>query len=357
MSHHLRRRRQGPSELVTLLLLSLASAGTATRAARAQAPATSAQAPPTPTPACQFQGRAIVDRDVRLFSSATGGQTIARFTGTEGALQVSFLTEGSRAQVTTGTGTGSFRLDGYVEASEVPVYTTRALRVVTPNLWISQARKIIVLAGAIAGAQGRLKAKIVLKDPLVQSFSAWGDCDAFSLKQGSPAAWQPGKHRGYTAKAPTLELYDTWQSDRHTIVTLQRSDVGPGPLLWSSEARDAFVHVEYHGDISIAAWARTSDLEALPPGETVDTPPTLLRISSRRLSLAGSPKVVKTDRELAIRTGASAGAPIVGRVEKETEVYLVDIVGSWASVLPKAMNLLPEGDGQFWVPAAELGAR
>jgi hypothetical protein len=127
-------------------------------------------------------------------------------------------------------------------------------------------------------------------------------------------------------------------------------------VLWSTETQNGFVHVEYHGDISVDAWARASDVTALPPGETMDVPPTVLHVSHRRLKVDGSPKLVKTDKELVIRASPSATATVLGRVEKGTEMYLTDIVAGWASVLPKAMNLLPEGEAQFWVLAADLGA-
>ena len=47
--------------------------------------------------------------------------------------------------------------------------------------------------------------------------------------------------------------------------------------------------------------------------------------------------------------------PVVGRIEANTETYVLDIVAGWASVLPKSLNVTPHGDYQFWVKASELG--
>lgn len=73
-----------------------------------------------------------------------------------------------------------------------------------------------------------------------------------------------------------------------------------------------------------------------------------------RLALPGTPRVVRTTREVPLRTAAKEGEP-VGIIESGAETYVLDVVAGWASVLPKSLDVMPIENGQFWVKKAELG--
>jgi hypothetical protein len=47
--------------------------------------------------------------------------------------------------------------------------------------------------------------------------------------------------------------------------------------------------------------------------------------------------------------------PPIGYIEAGGEMYVMETVVGWSSVLPRALNLLPPGDHSFWVPAYEVG--
>ena len=64
---------------------------------------------------------------------------------------------------------------------------------------------------------------------------------------------------------------------------------------------------------------------------------------------------MKTTRELPLRLSAKEADAAIGVIEPDTEVYVMDTVGSWAKVLPKSLHVLPIGEQSFWVKSADLG--
>jgi hypothetical protein len=132
---------------------------------------------------------------------------------------------------------------------------------------------------------------------------------------------------------------------------------GTGALLFfSNEQSGGMVHVEYHADIIVDAWARATDLTALPPGETMDQIATLPpRRGTPRLALPGNPRVVRALREVPLRGAAKDAATILGVIEPEAEAYVIDIMAGWVSVMPKALDVVPLDGGAFWVKKSELG--
>ena len=69
--------------------------------------------------------------------------------------------------------------------------------------------------------------------------------------------------------------------------------------------------------------------------------------------------MVRAPKRTSIRLEPATNAPEIGTLEVGTEVYLIDIVAGWASVLPRSLTVMPAGEHQFWVDANDLrvGAR
>ena len=65
--------------------------------------------------------------------------------------------------------------------------------------------------------------------------------------------------------------------------------------------------------------------------------------------------MVKPARDVPLRAAAKESEATIGVVEPGAETFVLDVVAGWASVMPKAMNVLPGPDGQFWVKASDLG--
>jgi hypothetical protein len=304
--------------------------------------------------ACTIQGEAQMPKDLEIYDASQAGRAIARFSGGASALTVTELPAGSsgRARVETGIGVGSFRISGFIDVTKIPVFTARRVTIKTGHLWIGKHRKVSVL-----GSSGtNLRVKKSLSSPISQSFTTTAACSAFTLEERTPPGWQvPGHARGYVVKKDQVELYEE-ASTSNLVTVLQRAAGSEGVLLWSSARKGGWVHVQYHGEIVIDAWARASDLEALPPGETMDeVKRPVTRRSPPRLVLAEQPQLVRTTRDVALRDAASDGATVIGRIEPGTETYVLDTVAGWASVLPKSLHVAPISDGTFWAKASELG--
>ncbi|HMR75116.1 MAG TPA: hypothetical protein PKD61_08390 [Polyangiaceae bacterium] len=305
-------------------------------------------------PACSVSGEAEMPVNLPIYDKADGGTPIARFSGGDTALRATdfFASAGKRVAVETGTGTGSFRISGFTDASKVPVFSAHRLSVVPGHLYIAPHQRLEVTSGA----NNRLKVKKRITTPIHQTFNTWVDCSSLTLARKSSTSHTVSGHaRGYVLKKDNVELYDTWQKDRTLVTVLNKAAGSTGVLLWSEEQRGGWVHVEYHGEVIINAWARSRELRALPRGETMDVKRgAVTKRSPPQLKLADTPKVVKTTKEIPIRSAAKDDAPIIGKIEADTETYVLDIMAGWASVLPKSLNVAPHGDGQFWVKASDV---
>jgi hypothetical protein len=133
-------------------------------------------------------------------------------------------------------------------------------------------------------------------------------------------------------------------------------DLASGLLLWSTERRGALARVEYHGEVVIDAWAKASDFRVLPWGETEDhQKPPVSKRQAPHLAFAAAPKEVTTTSQVTIRSAARTTAPVAGTIDPGTAIYVMDIVAGWASVMPKALDVAPQGEAGFWVKASDLG--
>ncbi len=303
---------------------------------------------------CTLSGKAEMPVNVVIYDKADGGSAIARFTGGETRLALSqpFAQGGKRAYVATGTGTGSFRVDGWTDVTKVPIFTSRNVPIVAGHVWIGAHRQVEVTASS--GSRFKIQKRVTT--PLRQTFNGWADCSALTLSGGTPLVSEvPGNARGYVLRKDTAELYDTWAKDKTLVTVLHKAPETTGVLLWSEEQRGGFVRVTYNGEVMIDAWARAAELRALPRGETMDVArPSVTKSQPPRLALANNPKVVTTQKELPLRIAAREDGQVIGVVEAVTELYVLDVVAGWASVLPKSLHVAPHGDGQFWVKNSEL---
>jgi hypothetical protein len=295
-----------------------------------------------------------MERDVPLYSERQGDDIVARFGGAEVPLLASDFpaTPTLRVPMQTGSGTGSFRIPGYVQVSKIPLYTRERVPVVAEHVWIGIGRTVTF----VSASPGRLTVKKRLQTPIQQALTGSAPCSAFTLASATQPAWNvPGEARGYVLKSNSLELFNSSAADRTSVFTLQRAPDSTGVLLWSTERRQGFVHVEYHGDLIIDAWARAADLQALPPGETMDQlRPPVVQHGTPRLSFQTKPTLVRSTKLIPIRINAKDSAKIIGHIEPDTELYLLDTIAGWASALPRSLNLLPHGDNQFWIKSADV---
>lgn len=313
-----------------------------------------ARADVTQVTSCTLSGNTLPAIDAVIYEKAAGTAAIAKLTGGRVGVSLSdFLAGGSdRVRVKTSAGAGGFRVEGWVDASKLSLFVNKNVAVVQNHVWIGAQREVTV----IGAGSGKLRVKRQVGSPFNQAFMGWADCGALTLTATTPNGWTPpGKARAYVAKKD-VDLYDSGDDGRSVVTQLTPDSSSDGIVLWSTERKGGWVHVEHHSDVVIDAWARASDLKALPRGETQDSQ---AAATSRRnppiLKLSGNAKTATSPKDLTLRASAGEKGKSIGVLESGAEVYVLDIVAGWASVLPKALHVSPVGDGQFWVKASELG--
>ncbi|MGC4091844.1 MAG: hypothetical protein QM756_28965 [Polyangiaceae bacterium] len=307
--------------------------------------------PPSASTTCTLRG--VSEPRINADIEDGQGHVVARFSGAATPLMVSDfpLDARGKVRVETGTGAGGFRIRGFLAVADLPLYSAVDVPVVVDHLWIAAGRPITF----VASAPGRLRIEKRSTQPLAQTFSAWAPCNTLALAGGSLTAFTPaGNARGYVLKKTSLDLFD--QPSGSLLTTLSRARDGDGVLFFSSEQRGDWISVEHHSDVVVQAWVRSKDLLALPPGESMDQlMPRTTQRSPARLAIQGEPRIVKPVREVPLRAAARENDAPIGVVEPGAETYVLDVVAGWASVMPKALNVVPGPEGQFWVKTSDLG--
>lgn len=303
---------------------------------------------------CVIQGKTTPPANLEIFDQPAGGKAVARFSGSVTYAALSELSArllDRRARVKTGNGSGGFRIDGYVDATQLGAFTKSLVRSIPGHVWIGQGREVRLMGADTTGVKIEKK----LTTPIGQTFGAQTACETLTLDpQVPPGTEVPGNARGYVAKE-SFDLYSEASKDATAVLTLYPS-TDAGILFWSERRQGGWVHLHYSGEVVIEGWARAKDLKPLPRGETMDQPVGAIRKrEGARLGLAEEPRVVTAPKDVPIRGESSDTAPVIGMIESGTETYVTQVVAGWASVLPKSLHVVPPADRHFWVSAKDLG--
>lgn len=292
--------------------------------------------------ACNLKGRARVDKGTLL--RGPGGDTVARFSGSTLSLSVSL--DGSAAKAKTGDG---FRVEGAIDLGGVWIFTKKNLPVVVDHVWIAGGRRV---SARLDG--GTIMVEQKAGAPIDQTLKAKAECAALSLEPVSfthPAI--PETARGFVAKKAPLSLRES--PGGAEIFSLTSDNIKDALLFFSTERRGSSVRVLFAADVVIDAWASASDLEALKLGEMLGASSVETTIpGGPKLAFDGSVRKLKAAREAAMRDKPDDKAVVIGAVEADTEVLVLETVLGWSNVLPASLALQPpEGKG-FWVKLKDL---
>jgi hypothetical protein len=303
-------------------------------------------------PSCLIKGSFPPPKGTQIFDAQSGGNVIGTLTGAWVPMTLSeipFEPANGRARLHTSQGSGALRIEGYVEASSLPLFATRDISVHGGNVWISSAQKVKL----VRASKGELTVELQVAGTMSQTVRATAPCDAFSLAKGKPQPVEiAGNARGFMMKKSTINLFDRPNGD--TVFTLNMVE-GAGQLFWSTETRGAFVHVTARGDLTIDAWARWGDLDPLKKGEMMDQliPPST-QVAGATLALDKPPPIVRATREIPVRSKRDEKAKPIGVIEPDAELYVMETVAGWTNVLPKSLGVTPPDDAGFWIPASDV---
>jgi hypothetical protein len=297
---------------------------------------------------CVLHGQPTMADGLGIFDAPNEGTEIAHFTGVKVALRVTAFGDGAmRSHIET----EGFHVAGYVRTRDIPVYTAHPVPVYGGHLSIGEGRRV-----SVVGATGsRLRVERTATSPIAGVFQAWAPCDAVSLAPGVPPTWAPpGGARGYVVRQAKMDLFERPKGG--LFATIARAADGPGIVFWGSDSSDGFVHVEHHGDLVVDAWARLRDLAALPPGDTAEgVAPVATQTVVPKPQLQGRARVVRAPNAVELRGTPTEAAIVIGGIDAGVQVVVVDVVGTWARVMPVTFAIAPTAPAEFWVHTRDLG--
>jgi hypothetical protein len=318
----------------------------------ARADTAAGQAPRVATPACLLKGTSPVARGTQLFDAPSGGRAIASFTGNRVPMQMAELPAdpvNGRAKLITSTGSGSLRIEGYVQASAIPLYTTADVPVMAGNVWIASGQKVRLVHGGSSSA----RVEMTVAGSRAQNVQGTAMCEGLALQKGAPLpASIPNNARTFLTKSSTTAIYDRPNGD--AIFSLQMIE-GSSQLFWSTETRAGFVHVRSRADIVIDGWVQWKDLDPLKKGEMMGSdvqPPA--PAAAAKLVFDSPPRIATATKDIPVRAKRSDKAKPIGVLEAGAQVYVMETIAGFTNVFPKDLHVLPPEGGGFWIPTSDV---
>jgi hypothetical protein len=314
------------------------------------APVVAAVAAPVDT--CVVDGRGVVDKGIVVWSAREGGVPVAQFASQEVVLSVSEwpVETAGRARVRIGKAAGAVRLEGWVEATKIPISARRDLPVVAGHVSVARGQPL-----DLRGARGGKLAVSTSIFATGQKVDALAACDAIAIgRQRVENGSIPDAAARFVSKEATLALFDAAAGKQ--IHELRLPGPKSGLLFWSTERSGGFVRIKHGPPLVIDAWAREEALAPFPKGELLDSvaPSVIVTTSAPQLKVEGSTKTIKVARDSPLRLAAEPTAKPIGIVEEGAELIVVDTVAEWSRIFPKGLELVPPDGKDFWVRTRDV---
>lgn len=316
----------------------------------------SSSAPSPESESCRIEGVAHPSADTAIYDAARGASVVATFTGAGVAITMNGVPasgNNGRASVDIGKPSG-FVISGFVDLEALPVLSQRRIAVVKDHVFIEAGQQVAV----VDSRAGTLKVRYEPHRSLAGAFEGWAGCKdlGFDRPRPAPASQIPGNAQSYLFRRGDLSLFSQAGGGNAPASTLELAP-GKAPLLfYALQTEGSWARVLHEGDLVIDAWVPLSKLEALPPGELVDhVQPAAREEGPATLTLGSDARAVRAAGAGTIRLGPKLDAKPVGRVAAGSELFVVDVVLGWASVLPKSLFVNSVEGTHFWVKASELG--
>jgi hypothetical protein len=303
---------------------------------------------------CVVKGKGVVEKGVFIYSAREGGTPIAGFATQEVNLEVSDVPAdlaNGRAKVKTGKGSGSVRIEGFIDATKIPLSARQDIAIVPMHVWIGRGEPL-KLKGA---SSGKLHVQTTIS-ATQQTLKAKASCSELTVGRIKVDEFQiPSGSKKYVLKKTSLDLFDD-ASGGSSVFTIEVPNAESGVLLYSNETKGAYTRVQHGGSFVVDAWARTADLKLFPKGEMLDQlgSGSMVSISPAKLKVEGSTKEVKVSKDVALRLSANDKVKPIGVIEDGADVIVIDTVGDWSRVFPKGLEIIPPDGKDFWVKASDL---
>ena len=304
---------------------------------------------------CSVSGKGVVEKGVFIYNTEKDGTPIAGFATQEVFLTVSDFPSdptAGRAKVKTGKGTGSVRIEGFIDPLKVPLSAKQDVTVVAEHVWIGRGEPL-KLKGA---SPGKLSVQTTIT-ATQQMLKGKASCNQIAVGPVKVEEHEtPKEAKKWVLKNASLDLFGE-SGGSSSVFTIEVPNAGAGVLLYSTEVKGGWVHVLHKGAMTVDAWAKLSDLKPLPKGEMLDalTNTGMVSISPAKLKVDGSTKLVIVDKDVPLRLTANDAVKPIGVVESGAEVIVVDTIAGWSRIYPKGLEVIPPDGKDFWVKAKDLG--
>lgn len=304
---------------------------------------------------CVVSGKGVVEKGVFIYNADKDGTPIAGFATQEVFLTVSdFPADPSagRAKVKTGKGSGSIRIEGWLEPTKIPLAAKQDVTVVPEHVWIGRG-EAVKLKGASPGKL-HVQTTITATQQTLKGKATCSQLAVGPVKTDEPEL--PKDAKKWVLKSSSLDLFAE-ANGSSSIFTIEVPNAGAGVLLFSTETKGAWVRVQHRGSLTVDAWAKMGDLKAFPKGEMLDalTTNSMVSISPAKLKVEGSTKLVIVDKDVPLRLTANDAVKPIGTIESGAEVVVVDTVAGWSRIYPKGLEVIPPDGKDFWAKAKDLG--
>src|SRR5687768_178913 len=100
---------------------------------------------------CIVKGKGVIEKGVFIYSAKEGGTPIAGFATQEVNLEVSDVPAdpaNGRAKIKTGKGSGSVRIEGWVDATKIPLSARQDIAIVPMHVWIGRGEPVKLKAAS-----------------------------------------------------------------------------------------------------------------------------------------------------------------------------------------------------------------
>lgn len=303
---------------------------------------------------CVVKGKGVIEKGVYLYSAREGGTQIAGFATQEVNLEVSDVpadVSSGRAKVKTGKGSGSVRIEGWIDATKIPLSARTDIAIAPQHVWLGRGEPVKLKKSS----PGKLHVSTTIS-ATQQTLTAKASCSELTVGRVKTDDFQiPSGSKKYVLKKTTLELFGD-AGGGSSVFTIEVPTAESGVLLYSSEAKGGYTRVQHGGSFVVDAWAKTADLKVFPKGEMLDQlgSASMVSISPAKLKVEGSTKEVKVSKDVSIRLSANEAVKPIGVIEDGADVIVVDTVGEWSRVFPKGLEIIPPDGKDFWVRAKDL---
>ena len=306
---------------------------------------------PAPPLSCVLKGETAMKADTVLYDQGAGGNPVAKLTGAQVPLTVSQVPAKlqGRVRVSTSSGTGAVRIDGWADRGAFRFFAARDIPIVGAHVWLTRGQELQLVGSSAKD----FRATHTVLGSAQQSLDVSIPCDAVSLSIPAVEDAEPeAGSRTFQMSTDSIDIYD--EPGGKVVFTLQMAEEAR-KVFWGKKQRSGYLHVSSRGDITIDGWVKARDVTFLRHAELFDLANIMPKATKdKKLALADPPQALVAQAELPIHRKPENSPNPIGFVEPGARFYPMEVSGEWTNIMPETLAVLPPDGGGFWVRTSGL---